>query len=87
MAQERHAGDSKRLGLILRGDLDWIVMKALEKDRTRRYESASALAADVQRHLTGEPVLAAPRSRIVPLVKDVASSQNSRRRCNRSLSC
>ena len=37
---------------LLRGDLDWIVMKALEKDRTRRYETANALAADIQRHLT-----------------------------------
>ena len=63
MAQQRHAGDAKRLGLMLRGDLDWIVMKSLEKDRTRRYESASALAADVQCHLTGEPVVAAPPSR------------------------
>jgi serine/threonine protein kinase len=48
-------------GLIrqLRGDLDWIVMKTLEKDRTRRYATASELAADVQRHLDDEPVLAA----------------------------
>lgn len=42
----------------LTGDLDWIVMKCLEKDRTRRYETASELAADVQRHLSDEPVLA-----------------------------
>ena len=42
----------------LRGDLDWVVMKCLEKDRTRRYETASELAADVQRHLDHEPVLA-----------------------------
>jgi eukaryotic-like serine/threonine-protein kinase len=41
-------------------ELDWIVMKALEKDRSRRYESASAFAADVQRYLDGEPVLACP---------------------------
>jgi WD40 repeat protein/serine/threonine protein kinase len=41
-------------------ELDWIVMKALEKDRTRRYESASALAADIQRYLSDEPVLACP---------------------------
>jgi len=47
----------------LRGDLDWIVMKCLEKDRTRRYETANALASDVQRHLKGEPVVAAPPSR------------------------
>jgi serine/threonine protein kinase/WD40 repeat protein len=46
----------------LRGDLDWIVMKCLEKDRGRRYESASALAADVLRHLNHEPVTARPAS-------------------------
>jgi eukaryotic-like serine/threonine-protein kinase len=46
----------------LQGDLDWIVMKALEKDRTRRYETASGFAADVLRHLAYEPVLAAPPS-------------------------
>ena len=56
-----HRGvDARRLGRLLRGDLDWIVMKALEKDRTRRYESASALAADVQRYLADEPVQARP---------------------------
>ncbi len=44
----------------LAGELDWIVMKALEKDRTRRYESASAMAADIQRFLTGHAVHAAP---------------------------
>jgi hypothetical protein len=43
-------------------ELDWIVMKALEKDRTRRYESVHALAADVQRYLRDEPVLACPPS-------------------------
>src|SRR5262249_49241873 len=46
----------------LRGELDWIVMRALEKDRNRRYESASAFAADVQRYLNDEPVLACPPS-------------------------
>jgi tetratricopeptide (TPR) repeat protein len=46
----------------VRGELDWIVMKALEKDRNRRYESASAFAADVQRYLADEPVLACPPS-------------------------
>jgi WD40 repeat protein/serine/threonine protein kinase len=51
-----------RLTKLVRGELDWIVMKALEKDRTRRYESASALAADVQRYLHDEPVQACPPS-------------------------
>jgi serine/threonine protein kinase/tetratricopeptide (TPR) repeat protein len=46
----------------LRGDLDWIALKALEKDRTRRYASASELAEDVRRHLRHEPVLASPPS-------------------------
>jgi serine/threonine protein kinase/Tfp pilus assembly protein PilF len=51
------------LGRLVRGELDWIAMKCLEKDRARRYESASALAADVMRHLADEPVLAAAPSR------------------------
>src|SRR5262249_1814481 len=54
--------DPRRLGQLFRGELDWIVMKALEKDRDRRYESASAFAADVERYLHGEPVLAGPPS-------------------------
>ena len=48
--------------IACQGELDWLVMKALEKDRNRRYESASALAADVERYLTGEPVEACPPS-------------------------
>lgn len=46
----------------LKGDLDWIVMKCLEKDRTRRYETANGLAADIKRHLNYEPVTARPPS-------------------------
>jgi eukaryotic-like serine/threonine-protein kinase len=46
----------------LRGDLDWVVMKCLEKDRKRRYETANGLAADLQRHLDNEPVVARPPS-------------------------
>jgi serine/threonine protein kinase len=49
-----------KLGQQVRGELDWIVMKAMEKDRNRRYESASAFAADVQRYLNDEPVHACP---------------------------
>jgi len=45
---------------LLKGDLDWIVMKCLEKDRTRRYETANGLADDLKRHLTNEPVVARP---------------------------
>jgi tetratricopeptide (TPR) repeat protein/serine/threonine protein kinase len=54
--------DPMRLSQLFRGELDWIVMKALEKDRNRRYETASAFAADVQRYLADEPVLACPPS-------------------------
>jgi hypothetical protein len=54
--------EPKRLTALLRGELDWIVMKTLEKDRSRRYETANGLALDVQRYLAGEPVLAAPPS-------------------------
>jgi serine/threonine protein kinase/tetratricopeptide (TPR) repeat protein len=52
-----------KLAKLMRGELDWIVMKCLEKDRNRRYETASAFAADVQRYLNDEPVLACPPSR------------------------
>jgi serine/threonine protein kinase len=54
--------DPRRLSRLFRGELDWVVMKALEKDRNRRYETASAFAADVQRYLADEPVLACPPS-------------------------
>jgi serine/threonine protein kinase/tetratricopeptide (TPR) repeat protein len=54
--------DPRRLSQLFRGELDWVVMKALEKDRNRRYESASALAADVQHYLADEPVQACPPS-------------------------
>jgi len=54
--------EPKRLGTLVRGELDWIVMKALEKDRQRRYETANGLAADIRRYLSGEAVVAAPPS-------------------------
>ena len=50
------------LGRMLQGDLDWIVVKALEKDRTRRYNTAHALAEDIGRHLSNEPIAACPPS-------------------------
>jgi len=62
IAARRRRTDPSSLVRELRGDLDWIVMKALEKDRTRRYGSASELAADIERHLVDEPVLASPPS-------------------------
>src|SRR5262245_48858377 len=52
-----------KLTRLVRGELDWIVMKALEKDRSRRYDTANAFAQDVQRYLDDEPVLACPPSR------------------------
>jgi WD40 repeat protein/serine/threonine protein kinase len=54
--------EPKKLSQLMRGELDWIVMKALEKDRNRRFETAGAFAADVQRYLNDEAVLACPPS-------------------------
>ncbi|MGE4001623.1 MAG: protein kinase [Planctomycetaceae bacterium] len=54
--------EAKKLSGLVRGELDWIVMKALEKDRSRRYETANGLAMDVQRYLNDEPVVACPPS-------------------------
>src|SRR5262249_41115023 len=59
-AAKHRQTDAPKLIHLLRGDLDWIVMKALEKDRTRRYETANGLAHDIQRHLNSEPVVACP---------------------------
>jgi serine/threonine protein kinase len=59
LALQRRA-EPERLRREVRGELDWIVMKCLEKDRTRRYETASGLARDLQRYLAGEPVEAGP---------------------------
>ncbi len=67
-ARHRHA-EPPRLISQLRGDLDWIVMKALEKDRQRRYETANALAQDIQRYRNNEPVVARPPSRTYRLQK------------------
>jgi serine/threonine protein kinase/WD40 repeat protein len=61
VAQRRHAEPPKLIRAV-RGDLDWIVMKALEKDRTRRYATANGMAADVKRYLNNEPVVARPPS-------------------------
>ena len=55
--------DPVRLGKLFRGELDWIALKALDKDRNRRYKTASAFAADVQHYLADEPVLACPPSK------------------------
>ena len=55
---EHRGSNPALLRKLVSGDIDWIVMKSLEKDRTKRYETVSALAMDVQRHLNHEPVLA-----------------------------
>jgi serine/threonine protein kinase len=60
---DRRSVEPQRLRTLIKGDLDWIVMKATEKDRRRRYETANGLAMDVQRFLKEEPVLARPPSR------------------------
>lgn len=57
---EKRGTDERTLISQLGGDLDWIVMMAMEKERERRYSSASELAADLQRHLNNEPVSASP---------------------------
>ena len=61
--------DAPKLVHLLRGDLDWIVMKCLEKDRTRRYDAANDVAADVRRYLENDPVLARPPSNVYRLKK------------------
>jgi hypothetical protein len=55
--------EARKLGVLVRGELDWIVMKALEKDRQRRYETPSSLGLDIEHYLRGEPITAAPPSR------------------------
>jgi eukaryotic-like serine/threonine-protein kinase len=66
---KRRSTDTSKLLHQLRGDLDWIVMKCLEKDRTRRYETANGLATDIRRHLSDEPVAARPPSAAYRLQK------------------
>ena len=54
--------EATKLSVLMRGELDWIVMKTLDKDRQRRYDTANGLAMDVQRFLRDEPVIACPPS-------------------------
>src|SRR5262249_55855118 len=68
---ENRQCDWRRLSRLLRGELDWIVMKCLEKDRLRRYQSASGLAGDVEHYLKNEPVEAGPPSAVYRLRKFV----------------
>jgi tetratricopeptide (TPR) repeat protein len=76
VAHSRHVEPMKLISL-LHGDLDWIVIRALEKDRSRRYETANGLAMDVQRFLDNEPVVARPPSRIYRLQKLVRRNQTT----------
>ena len=68
-ASGKRGVDERQFARLLAGELDWIVMKAMEKDRQRRYESASALAADIQRYLADQPVEACPPSAVYRLRK------------------
>jgi serine/threonine protein kinase/Tfp pilus assembly protein PilF len=72
---DRRKSDPPVLIRSVSGDLDWIAMKALEKDRTRRYETAYGLALDVQRYLANEPVSARPPSQLYKLQKTVLRNQ------------
>jgi eukaryotic-like serine/threonine-protein kinase len=63
-AADNGKADARKLSQHLRGELDWIVMKAMEKDRDRRYQSAAELADDVDRYLASQPVQACPPSRL-----------------------
>jgi serine/threonine protein kinase len=68
VAQHRKT-EPRRLSSLVKGDLDWIVMKAMEKDRTRRYDTAKDLAEDIQRYLDHKPVQASPPSPVYSLRK------------------
>ena len=70
IAKHRKAEPPKLIHLV-RGDLDWIVMKCMEKDRARRYDTANGVAMDITRHLNCEPVLARPPSRLYEFQKTV----------------
>jgi hypothetical protein len=76
VARSRHAEPVKLIS-TLRGDLDWIVIRALEKDRARRYETANGMAMDVQRYLDNEPIVARPPSRLYRLQKLVRRNKTT----------
>ena len=72
---QRQQAEPARLTSVLRGDLDWIVLKALEKDRTRRYATANGLAQDIRRYLENEPIIARPPSATYRFRKIVRRNQ------------
>ncbi len=74
-AANRRSLEAPRLISLLRGDLDWIVMKCLEKDRARRYATVNDLAADLQRHLNQQPVVARPPSTAYRVRKFIARNR------------
>ncbi len=78
MTAEMRSTEPEQLRL-LRGDLDWITMKALEKDRARRYGTPSELAADIGRYLRHEPVVARPRPRLP--ASEIRPPPSRRSRC------
>jgi serine/threonine protein kinase/Flp pilus assembly protein TadD len=64
LAAQHRRVEAPKLVRLIRGDLDWMIMKCLEKDRTRRYETASGFADDIEHYLNNEPVTARPPSRL-----------------------
>src|SRR5437867_980573 len=68
---KHHRAEPPKLVHLIRGDLDWIVMKSLERDRARRYDTANGLAMDIQRHLSDEPIGARPPSNLYRFQKMV----------------
>jgi serine/threonine protein kinase/tetratricopeptide (TPR) repeat protein len=76
LAALRHT-EPKKLAALLRGELDWVVMKCLEKQRDRRYETANGLAQDIQRYLADEPVSAGPPSRGYRLKKFIRRNRGA----------
>ena len=71
LAAQRRQTEPAKFSNLLRGDLDWIVMKSLEKDRSRRYETANGLTADILRHLKNEPIAARPPTALYRFQKSV----------------
>ncbi|MFK7884177.1 MAG: tetratricopeptide repeat protein [Phycisphaerales bacterium] len=74
---EQRAVEPRRLGSLVMGDIDWIVMKALEKDRARRYQTATGFAEDIDRYLQNEPVLASPPGKRYRLGKFVRRNKRA----------
>ena len=72
---------------LVRGELDWIVMKCLEKDRDRRYETANGLARDIQRYLAGEPVEARPPARDIACRSSSGATRDGRSRRAGAVAC